>query len=295
MQLQEGGGAGRIDRSLGHGLDSCRLAFAPGHQDHLPGAQHRAEADGDGRGGRGGHIAVEVLGLPFPRLIRQPDGPGAALLGGSGLVESELALLAHADDQQVEVAGDLVVFGAIGADFVLRHGSVGDVDILLRNVDFVEKGLVEAEIPALAVILPEGVILVDGDDLHVLEGDFSVRVLAGEDVIQGDGGPAGREAEAERTVRARLDGLGDDFGDLQGRGRIVFVDFDAHFFVGMQDSFREVFLDQAALFGKVELHHNCLSLKENVSPCERSPVVRPFFSQRLRWAAVPWVKDSSTA
>ena len=209
-----------------------------------------------------------------------------------------LAVLADADHQQVQVPGLLVELGAVLGDELLGDRAVGDVDVLLADVHLVQQHFVEAVVAALERVLGGRIVFVDGDDLHVPEGNQPGLVAAGEFVVQGGGGGAGGQAQAEQPpFRRGLDGVDHEVGHRVGSGPGFGVDLGPDFFIVVQDALREILLDQASLVrqGEVFFAHNWLSLSSKVLPWRMSPVCRPFLSHFMRWAAVPWVKDSSTA
>ena len=56
---------------------------------------------------------VEVARLTLAGSVGQTDHAGARLFVGASLIEAYLALFAHADDQQVQVAGHFIEIGAV--------------------------------------------------------------------------------------------------------------------------------------------------------------------------------------
>ena len=159
--LEEGGGIIGADFALGYAGHGVDFVFAPGHQDDLFGAEHGADADGDGLLGSDGDVAVEVAGLALAALVAQEDGAGAAGLCGAGLVESYLALLADAHDEEVEVADLLIELGAVGRNALVGDGAVGDVDVLREDVDVAEELLVETVVAALHLVRGGRIVFVD--------------------------------------------------------------------------------------------------------------------------------------
>ena len=113
------------------------------------------------------------------------------LLVASGLVETDLPLLAYADDQQVEAACHPVKGGAIVGDILLGHGPVRDVDILREDVDIVQKRRMQTVVAALEIALCGRIILVDGENLDIGEGDLSRPAAACKLLIQGNGRGSG--------------------------------------------------------------------------------------------------------
>ena len=91
------------------------------------------------------------------------------------------------------------------------------------------------------------IVFVDGDDFHVLERDLAGLVAAGEFIVQGRGGGAGREAEAEQTpFRIGFDGVDDQIGDSIRSGAGLRVDLRPDFFIIVKDALGKIFFDQAS-------------------------------------------------
>ena len=247
VALQQGSRAASGHLAFGDGLHGGGLVLAPGHQDDASGGEHRTDAHGDGAFRRGVDVVVEVPGLTLAGLIGEAHGAGAGLFVAAGLVEADLAFFAHADYEKVQVAGLLVELGAVAGDELLRDGSVGDVDVLFLDIDLVQQGLVKPVIAALERVGGGRIVFVDGDDFHVLERDLAGLVAAGEFIVQGRGGGAGREAEAEQTpFRIGFDGVDDQIGDSIRSGAGLRVDLRPDFFIIVKDALGKIFFDQAS-------------------------------------------------
>ena len=92
--------------------------------------------------------------------------------------------LAYAYDQKVKPAGEGVELAAILFQALLRHGAVRNMDVLRKDIYLVEKGLVQPAVAALEFIFGRRVVLVYGDNLHVLERYLAGRVAAGELIVE---------------------------------------------------------------------------------------------------------------
>ena len=102
-------------------------------------------------------------------------------------------------------------------------------------------------IAALERVGGRRIVLVDGNDFHVLERDLSGLIAAGEFIVQGRGSGAGREAEAEQApFRSGFDGVDDEVGDSIGSGTGLRVDLRPDFFIIVQDALGKIFFDQAS-------------------------------------------------
>ena len=159
---------------------------------------------------------VEVAGLALAGSVGEAYHAGVGLLVGAGFVEAYLALFADTDDQQVHPAGNLVIFGAVLRQLFRGNGTVRDVDVFLFDVHQVQQGLVKTVVAALGFLLGGRVVLVDGDDFHVLEGNETGLIAAGQLIVQGDGGRTRGETQAEQTVLVGVDGFYDDVCDGVG-------------------------------------------------------------------------------
>ena len=205
--LQQGGRAVGGHGTFGNGLHGGGLVFAPGHQDNLFGAQERADTHGNGLVGGGHDVHVEVNRLALSGAVGQAHHAGAGFLVGTGFVEAHLALLANTNHHQVHSAGLGVKVGAIGSQFFGGNVSVGDVDVLLQDIHFVQQVVVDAEITALLTAHGSRIVFVNGYHFHVLERDLAGLVAAYQFVIQRLGGSARSEAQAEKTAFVGVNGI----------------------------------------------------------------------------------------
>ncbi len=253
VALQQGsravGGDGAF-RNFFHGLG---FVFAPGHEDDALGAEHGADAHGDGLVRRGGDVAVEIAGLTLAGAVGQAYHARTGLFIGAGLVEAHLALFADSNHQEVQVAGECVEAGAIVCQLLLGNGAVRQVDVLLADVHLVQQRFMDAVVAALCFLSGRGIVLVDGNHLHVLEGHIPGGATAGQLVVERRGRGACGEPQPEESVLVRIDGVHDEIGNGI-RGRTGFrIDMRPNFFVGVQDTCRQVFFNKAAFVGQCKM------------------------------------------
>ena len=130
----------------------------------------------------------------------------------AGLVEADVAVAADAQDLQIDAAGPadrLFVAQAVVLDFRERHGAVGNVDVLRRDVDVVEESLVHPAVVAVQIVRLHGIVFVEveGDDARQVEPLFAMQ--ADQLAIQADrraagGSPSTVGRPAELFWRIRL-------------------------------------------------------------------------------------------
>ena len=244
--LQQGGRAVCGARAFGNGLYGRGLVFSPGHEHNSLGGEHGADTHGDGLVRSGHDVQVEVGGLALAGVIGQAHGAGARLFVGTGFVETDLSFLTDADDQQVQVTGNAVKLGAVFREFLRRNGAVRDVDVFLQDVHLVQQGFVETVVTALGTACRGRIILVDGDNLHILERNLALFKATGKLVIQGFGGRAGGQAQTEQAVLVGVDGIYDVVGNSK-RGRVgIRIDIGPDFLIRVENSRRQVLVDEPA-------------------------------------------------
>ena len=131
------------------------------------------------------------------------------------------------------------------------------MDVLFQDVHLVEQRIVEQAVPALRFLAGRRVILVDGHDLYVAERHFSGLVAPRQFVVERGRRGAGGQSEAEQPAFGCLDGIDDDIGHGIRSGVRIFIEMGPNFLVGMQDAFRQVFLDESAVIrqGKMLAFH----------------------------------------
>ncbi len=236
------GGAG----AFGNGLHGRGLVFTPGHQDNLFGREHSADTHRDGLVRRGHDVHIEVGRLALAGVVGEAYGAGAGFLIGAGLVEAHLALFAHANHQQVQVAGQRVKLGAVFSQFLRGNGAVRDVDVFLEDVYLVQQALVQTVVAALGTTGRRRIIFIDGDYLHVLERDFTGLVAAGQFIVQGHGSGSCGESQTEQTVFVCLDSVTDNVGNGVGSRAGFRINVGPDFLVGVENSSRQVLVDEPA-------------------------------------------------
>lgn len=158
-------------------LNYLSLRLAPSHKDDSFSAHHRIYAKRDGGARRLVDVSVEITSLPLASIVRKQYCPCAALLGCASIVETDLASLPYADNEQIQAASLFIQLGAIIGNLVLLHTAIRNVDVLFLEVYLVQERLMQAPIPALSKILRYLIILVDGISLYILERHFPFLVF----------------------------------------------------------------------------------------------------------------------
>src|SRR5262249_10411599 len=147
--------------------------------------------------------AEEVArGVPAGHGVQ--GGPaGPAVPRGAGFVKADVAGAADAQDLQVDAAGppdQLLVADAVVLDVAGRHGPVGDVDVLRRDVDVVEEGLAHPAVVAVRVVRLHRVVFVEVESEDAREVEPGLLVQADQFAVQPHGGRAGGQAQDGRAV-----------------------------------------------------------------------------------------------
>ena len=108
-------------------------------------------------------------------------------------------------------------------------------------------------VAALGVAAGGRVVLVYGDDFHVLEGELAFLAAASKHAVQCGGGHARCETQAEQAVLLCLDGLDDGVSYLIGCGVGIGENVSPDFLIIVQDACRKVFLNETAFVGKSKM------------------------------------------
>ena len=90
------------------------------------------------------------------------------------------------------------------------------------------------------------IILVNGNDFHVLERDFTGLVAAGQFIVQGYGRGTGGESQAEQTVFVSIDGIADNIGNGVRGGAGFRIYMGPDFLVGVENARRQVLVNEPA-------------------------------------------------
>ena len=268
VMLEIGRRAVRAYLSLNDPGYGVGLGLAPGHQYHALGAHHGADAHGDCLFGSYGDIPVEITGLTLAAGVAEQHGAGAGTVGRSGFVETHLSLLAYADDEEVQLAGGLVEALAVGGHIFVRHGAVGDVDVLGLDVHVVQQFEVQVAVAALHVGGRRGIVLVYAVHLDILERDAPLAVIAGKHLIQRSRGGSCGQAKPEGAPRILLFEFLERLYDYVGQftaalGRIC-INFSENLVISVKDIFRKIFGNQSPVFGQRKMSHSMLKeMKSN--------------------------------
>ena len=203
MVLQAAQGAVVAHGTLDGILEGAGFLGAEGQDDHFLGTEHGGYAHGKGLCGHGLRVAPEETGVDLAGVLGEGDHAGAAAQGREGFVEGNVAVFAHAAQEQVKAAGlynGFFVGGAFGLDVL--GVAVEDMDIFGFFVNVVEQVAVHEAVVAFRVRFRQAYILVhvEGDD--VFEGEFPGFDHADEFCIGFNGGGTGAKTNDERLAGA---------------------------------------------------------------------------------------------
>ena len=169
MHLQDAGGHFRGDRAEESLLHDLGLAGAVDHHQHLAGLHNGLDAHGVGLLGHQVYVAVKEALVGLDGLLGQVHTVGLQLKGLARLVEADVAVVADAQQLQVDAAhavDDLVVLGA--GCVRIGVGAVRQVDAGGVDVDVVKQVAVHEAPVAFRVVLGQAAVLVQvhGGDLR---------------------------------------------------------------------------------------------------------------------------------
>ncbi len=207
------------------------LAFDGAHHDPglvLAGREQRdlfrVENRGDAHRDRfAGHVldAEEISGrVPAGQRVERDDA-GARRRVGARLVESDVARLADAEQLEIDAAGRanrLLVRGARFRDALAGGHTLGDVNVLLRDIHVLEKILPHVPVIAVGAVGRHRVVLVEIERDDVRKIDVAGLVAADQLFIDPEGRAPRRETEHRTALGARLalNDFDDPFGDGGG-------------------------------------------------------------------------------
>ena len=113
-------------------------------------------------------------------------------------------MFAYTYDEKVHIQGRCIEVCAIFADFRRFHGSVRDVDILLLDVNQIYDFIVQTAVAALFCVRSCRIVLVNGENLDILERDFSFLIGIYQQVVQRVWRTSRSQAEFEKAFLSRL-------------------------------------------------------------------------------------------
>jgi hypothetical protein len=152
VKLEGGAGADRGERALDHVFDGADLGGAEGEEQAAAGVEDGADAHRE-RVLRHGFEGAEDGAVILERLFGEDLDPGARAEGAGGLVETDVAVAAEAEELDVDAAGvedALLVAAALG---VQVGRAVGHVRAPLVDVDVLEKILPHEPAVGLVVVV----------------------------------------------------------------------------------------------------------------------------------------------
>src|SRR5262249_28598355 len=147
-----------------------------GHQDDLAGIKDGADPHGQGLHRHVFFAEKAAGGIAAGHRI-EADQAGAAMTGGAGVVEADVATTANAQNLQVDAAGPanlLLVIGAVILDFFRADSAVRQMDVLRLDVDVIEERLLHPPSVAVRAIgLYRAIFVeVEADDTGKIEAGF---------------------------------------------------------------------------------------------------------------------------
>ena len=92
-------------RAFNGGLESTGLLGTESQDHYFLSAEHGGHTHGEGLGGHLGRITVKETGIHLAGVLGKGYYAGAALQGRERLVEGNVAVFAHAAQEQVKTAG----------------------------------------------------------------------------------------------------------------------------------------------------------------------------------------------
>ena len=207
-------------------LDDPGLVLAGDDHQHLAGAH-------DGVGAHGVRLARHLVPggeealVGLNGLLGQVDAVGAHVKGVARLVEADVAVVADAQQLQIDAAqaGDHRVI-ALALGLRVHVGAVRQVDAVFRDVHMIEQVPVHEAPVALPVLARQAAVLV-----QVYRGDLgkvevSALVPLDQVLVGAHRGTAGRQAE--HAVRLVDDLRGDDGRSLAGHLVVILGADDSH-------------------------------------------------------------------
>ena len=185
-----------------------------------------------------GTSGVTGLGHPVRVVVEEPlvglngiggqvHTVGAQLKGGARLVEADVAVVADAQQLQVDTAhvvDDLVVTLALGRG--VQVGAVGQVDAGGVDVDVVKEIVVHEAPVALGILTRQTAVFVQVDGGHFRKVHVALVVPVDQLLIGAHGGAAG--GQAQHAVGFHDDLGRDNVGRFAGHILVVFCADDLH-------------------------------------------------------------------
>ena len=207
--------------------------LAKGQKQDLAGFQDRTDAHRN-RLGRHVLLAEKIAcgGRARDRIERTE--PRAAVPPAERLVEPDVSILPDAQQQEVDASGlsnRRLVALTIRLDLVGRDRAVGDMNVLLGNVDVAEKILVHPPVIALQPVGRDAVILVEVERRDAGEIELFLAVHPDQLAI---------DAHRRRTGRQAKHGVLPDRVPLANHGRHGLGDIPRQILIRFEDVRRKV-------------------------------------------------------
>ena len=198
--------------------DRVGLGQAGGDQNHTLGSQDVPHAHGDGGGGHV-FLALKEAGVGIDGALGQLLDMSGGMQGIAGLVESDMAVIA--DAQQLQVGHAALVdlgFQLSGVGFGIAH-ALGHVGVGLVDVDVVEQvGIHEVAI-ALVMGAGDAAVLIQVHGVH--SGEVHLAGLVGFDelLVHGHRGTTGGQAQLAGGLL--IHELADHIGHVRAAGVVA--------------------------------------------------------------------------
>lgn len=161
MELECGGADRGTDRTFNGFRDGVSFRFSRGENEDSSSFQNGADAHRDGTFWNFRSFWKKAA-IVFDRFLRQFFQASAGSEAGIGLVETDVAIAADAENLEVDSAGlfnGAFVFVAVGG-IILAKSAAGDVDSIRREIYVLEKIGMHEVVKALWIVGREAQIFV---------------------------------------------------------------------------------------------------------------------------------------
>ena len=225
MALQERRGDVGGDLALDRTRDDPRLVFAGRQEGDLPGVENRGDAHRD-------RLARDVLdaeeigrGVPARQRVERDDARPRRRIR-PGLVEADMPRLADAEQLEIDAAcaPDCVFIRGTGLDHALpRDRAVGDMYVLLRDVQMREEVLPHVAVVAVGTVGRHRVVLVEIERDDAGKIDVACLMAADQLFVDPEGSAPGGQPQDCSTLGPglALNDLHDPLGDGEGEVRVL--------------------------------------------------------------------------
>lgn len=178
MQLQAGQRPHVVDTLLNAALQSKRLALAENNDNNLASLEDGLDTNGQGHARNLVDVIAEESRVGENSVISQSLDTSSAGQAGSGLVESNVAVLADTSKEEINAADSLDgVF--VGDALSLEVGGIAvqDVNIGRMDIDVREEVLPHEGVVGFGVVAGNSYVFVHVESDDMLKGDLCVVLV----------------------------------------------------------------------------------------------------------------------